>query len=94
MEVGYIKISRKILEWQWYSNQNVKNLFIHCLLKANFKEKKWQNITIKRGEFVTSLKNLSSELGLSTGQIRNAIRKLQTTNEIKAKVLTNTLLFK
>ena len=33
---------KKFLDWQWYDNANATRLFIHCLLKANHQDKKWQ----------------------------------------------------
>ena len=36
---GWICLSRKLLDWEWYQNNNVKAVFIHCLLKANYEEK-------------------------------------------------------
>ena len=85
IDSGFISINRKILEWEWYSDNNVKSLFIHCLLKANFKEKSWQGQTIERGMFITSYGNLSNELNLSVKQIRTAFNKLIKTNEIITK---------
>jgi hypothetical protein len=82
---GFISINRKILEWEWYSDNNVKSLFIHCLLKANFKEKNWQGNTIKRGTFITSYSKLSFELNLSVKQIRTALDKLKKTKEINTR---------
>lgn len=35
--MDYVKISRKILEWEWYTDINTKVLFLHILLKANWK---------------------------------------------------------
>lgn len=82
---GFIAIHRKILDWEWYSNPNVKILFLHCLLKANFAEKKWQGETIKRGEFVTSIATLAGELGMTFQQVRTALDKLKSTNEITSR---------
>ena len=62
---GYIKINRKILEWEWYRNINTKVLFLHCLLKANWKDGKFEGRGVKRGSFITSIKKLSLELGLT-----------------------------
>jgi len=61
---GFIKLHRQLKEWEWYTDNNVKSLFLHCLLSANFKEKKWQGKTIKRGQFITSLNHLSIETGM------------------------------
>ena len=80
---GWIKLHRKTIGWEWYSDMNAKSLFIHCLLKANIKDNKWHGITIKKGQFFTSLGNLSEDLGLSVKQIRTSIRKLESTGDIK-----------
>ena len=82
---GFIKLYRSMLEWEWYGDINVKILFLHLLLKSNYEPKKWQGIEIERGQFVTSIKNLSSEVGLSEKQIRNALNKLKITGEIEIK---------
>ena len=80
----FIKIDRKILEWEYYGNVNTFKLFIHLLLTANVKDKKWEGITIKRGELVTSLKNLSQQTGLTLQQVRTALDNL-----ISTKTVTN-----
>lgn len=82
---GFIKLHRQITEWEWYSNINVCRLFIHCLLKANHKDNKWQGIVIERGTFITSIENLAFETGLSGQQIRTALNKLKSTGEITSK---------
>ena len=80
----FIKLNRKILDWEWYKDANTFKLFIHLLLTANVKDKKWQGITIKRGEVVTSLKSLSQQTGLSVQNVRTALNNL-----ILTKCLTN-----
>ena len=79
---GWIKLHRKMLDWEWYDDINVMRLFTHCLLRANHKEKKWRGIDIKRGQFYTSLETLSSETGLTAMQLRTCFDKLKTTGEI------------
>jgi len=51
---GFIKIHRKLLEWEWYDDNNVKVLFLHLLLKANYKDKKYRGETLKAGTVLTS----------------------------------------
>jgi hypothetical protein len=82
---GYIKTFRKFTEWEWYRNTNTKALFLHCLLKANHKPKKWQGIVIPPGSFVTSYATLAEELGLSMQEIRTAKRNIQSTGEITSQ---------
>lgn len=86
---GWISLYRKFLDWEWYEDNNAKSLFIHCLLKANNKQKEWRGIVIKRGQFFTSIKSLSDELKLSDKQIRIALSKLKKTQEIQTVGASN-----
>jgi len=79
---GWIKLHRQILEWEWYDDINCFRLFTHLILKANHKEKRYKGIVIKAGQIVTSRDLLAEETGLSSQQIRTAITKLKSTNEI------------
>ena len=62
---GYIKISRKIMLWGWYKDANTCRLFLHMILKANYKDGEYQGVTIPRGAFVSSYPELAQEIGLS-----------------------------
>lgn len=79
---SWIKIYRKFLEWEWYDDTNTKILFLHLLLKANYKDKQWRGITIKRGQVLTGRFKLSKELGISEQMVRTSLTKLKSTNEI------------
>ena len=82
---GFVKLHRELLNWEWYSDLPVRVLFLHCLLKANFKNTKWKGQTIKSGEFITSIASLSKETSLSQRQTRTALFKLKSTNELTIK---------
>jgi uncharacterized membrane protein YfhO len=82
---GWIKLHRKLLDWEWYGDIKVSRLFIHCLLKANHQPAKWQGIDIKRGEFITSISTLELETCLSKQSIRSAIKKLEKTKNLTHK---------
>ena len=82
---GWIKIYRKLLDWRWYSDTNVTRLFLHLLLMANFEDKDWQNTTIQRGQFATSISRLAEQTNLSIKEIRTALKKLESTGEIVTK---------
>lgn len=79
---GWVKLHRKMLEWEWADEPNVMHLFIHLLLNANHKDKKWHGMTIKRGQFVTGLGKLSEQTGLSVQTIRTCIKRLKSTGEV------------
>ena len=82
---NYIKLSRKLLSWEWYSDINTTRVFIHCLLKANWKEEHWKGIVIGRGQLVTSLPSLEKDLGLTVSEIRTSLKHLKSTGEIADK---------
>jgi len=85
MNNGFVSLHRKIIDWEWYSDVVVRDLFIHLLLTANFTDKKWKGIDIKRGQVLTGRFKLSEILGFSEMQIRTALNKLKSTNEITIK---------
>jgi hypothetical protein len=74
---GWIKIHRKILDWEWWGDQKTTVLFLFLLVNANFKDKKWRGKEIKRGEIITSLHHLSIGTKLSIQNIRTSIEKLK-----------------
>lgn len=82
---GWIKIHRQILEWEWYSDTNTFRVFLHLLLKANHKEKKYRGMDLKIGTIITSRDILAMETGLSVRQVRTSLDKLKTTNELTIK---------
>lgn len=82
---SWISIHRKFIDWEWYQNDTVMRLFLHCLLKANWQDKNWQGQEIKRGQFVTSYRKLSVEIGLTIKQVRTAINKLKMSGELAYK---------
>lgn len=77
-----ISLNRKIMEWEWYTEPKTSHLFIHCLLRANFKDNRYQGIAIKRGQFLTSIAKLSIETGLSFQEVRTALKRLNATHEL------------
>lgn len=79
---GWIKIHRKILDWEWYQDFKTLKLFFHLILIANRNEKKWRGITIEEGETIRSLETLSKETKLTVRSIRTAINNLKSTGEV------------
>jgi hypothetical protein len=85
MNNGWIKLHRSILDWEWYDDVNVTRLFLHCLFRANHKDKKYRGSVVKRGTFLTGRDLLALETGLSVQQIRTSLTKLKSTNELTIK---------
>ena len=79
---GHIKLDRRILEWEWYGDINTCRLFIHLLLKVNWKDGRFQGTEVPRGSLVTSYSNLAKDTGLSVKNVRTALNHLETTGEV------------
>lgn len=79
---GFIKLHRKLVAWGWYQDYVVKDVFLHLLLTANYKDNPWRDRVLKQGQLATSYRHLAENLGFSVQQIRTAIAKLKSTHEI------------
>lgn len=79
---GWVKIHRGIVEWEWYDDTPTFRLFLHLILKANHKDKRYRGRVIKRGSLLTGRELLASQTGLSVQQVRTSLNKLKLTNEI------------
>ena len=79
---GFVKLHRKMIEWGWYSDCVVKDVFIHILMVATFKPTKYLGHDLKPGQAVIGRKKLAKELGFTEQQIRTALKKLESTGEI------------
>lgn len=79
---GFIKLHRKILEWEWYDDENTFKLFLHLILIANHKDKKYRGKIIKKGQIMTGREKLAESTNLTVQQIRTSLKKLESTNEI------------
>lgn len=79
---GWIKLHRKILQWEWYDDMNATRVFLHLLLTVNFEDGRWHGIIIKRGQRIISVSKLAKECRLTRDQVRAALIHLQSTHEV------------
>jgi len=79
---GFIKIHRKILDWEWFAEPNTLALFMYLLLTCNYKPTRWRGIDLEVGEMVQSLDTISQGSGLSVRSVRTAIARLKSTGEL------------
>ena len=85
MHVGFIKLHRKLLDWEWYSDTNVMRVFTHLLLVAYYEPTKKSGRLYQAGQLSIGRKQLSKAVGLSEQQVRTALKKLENTQEITIK---------
>lgn len=84
-DAGFIKVFRKLTEWEWYKDGATKDVFLHLLLTANYKPSRYKGYEIGVGSVVIGRKQLAEDLGLSERQIRTALEHLKTTSELTIK---------
>jgi len=85
MDEGYIKLNRKMLNWEWFPDSNTVHVFLYCLLNANWKQGEFHGVNIDRGQFATSLARMSNDTGLSIQNVRTALKHLESTGELTSK---------
>ena len=81
--IGWIKIHRKFLDWEWFNKSEAVHLFMYLILKANHKDGQWQGIDVYKGQFITSYGKISVDTGISLQTIRTLLKKFEKTNEIE-----------
>lgn len=79
---GFVKIHRKIRQWEWYSDTPVRSVFLHLLLCANYERGTWKGITIEPGQVPTGRKQIARELGLTEQQVRRSLNTLANSQQI------------
>lgn len=84
----FIKLNRKIANWRWYQDPTTFRVFVHLIIKANVFDNDFNNITVHRGQLVTSYGHLAADLGfykdnkIMVQPVRTAINHLKNTGEI------------
>lgn len=89
----YIKLFRKITEWEHYTDGNTMRLFLHLLLNAVHNTQYIYGIPLNRGQYYTSSRALSEQLKLSTKYVTESIKKLRDSGEISTERYGNGTIF-
>jgi hypothetical protein len=81
-ESGFIRIYRKLLDWEWFQDGNTLKLFMYLLLTAYFKPSRLKGIELLPGQVVVSFRKVCEKTGLSLQELRTAVNHLKSTHEI------------
>ena len=82
---GWFKLSRNILDWQWYRDINTTKLFIHLLLLSAVSPVALMGEELERGQLLTTVRQLSEGSGLTPKAVTCALNKLKKSGEIKVR---------
>ncbi|MCP4493272.1 MAG: hypothetical protein GY820_39110 [Gammaproteobacteria bacterium] len=83
--MSWIKIHRKLIEWEWFQDSKTVHLFLYLLMKANCKDGLWRGNKIKRGQLITGRKSISKNTGISEQSIRTILKRLEKSQELTIK---------
>ena len=83
MSDGWIKLDRKMLDWEWMDDPYMVAFWVRLLLRVNTKDKKWHGRVVRRGQLLTSIRRLENCTGWSHHTIQRILRDLQDTGEIE-----------
>lgn len=82
---GWVKLHRSLKDWGWYSDPACRSIFVHLLLVANHEPRQWLGEHVAEGQAIVGRQELGKTLGFGEQQIRTALTKLKSTNDITIK---------
>ena len=85
MAGGWIKLYRKMSEWEWFRDSHTVHLFICLLLSAETEERERRGISLRRGQVLTSLDDLAGRTGMSVRNVRTAMAKLEAADVVRRR---------
>lgn len=86
---GYIKLYRKVKDWQHYQDPTVKHVFFDLLLDASHRPTWCHGLRLQAGDVATSLRLLEKSTQLSRHTIIAVLNKLEASGEIRRKRCKN-----
>lgn len=79
---GYIKLYRRMMKWGWYTDTPTKCVFLHLLFLACYEPCYYKGVQLEPGQAVASIRQISTDTGISVQSVRTAINHLKSTQEI------------
>lgn len=79
---GYIKLYRKMQDWEWYQDPCTKSVFIDLLLSAAFQTTSYKGVELQAGQVALTVQKLADRLGFTPKQVRLALERLEKGNQI------------
>ena len=83
MNEPYIKLLKRIVDWQYFGDAHVLQLLIYLLATVNFKTERWRGITIKAGQKITSIEKLANACECSKNTIQRCLKILVDSGTIE-----------
>ena len=82
MSLGWIRLHRRMRQWQHYQVNSVKAVFIDLLLSVSFEQSWYKGIKIDPGCTPMSITTIEQHTGLSRKSVIRALKVLEESGEI------------
>ncbi|WP_068318965.1 hypothetical protein [Polycladidibacter hongkongensis] len=82
---GWIKLHRKILEWEWFTSVNTCHVFVYLLTQVNRDETTFQGRSVPAGAGVFSVAKIAANAGLTPKAVRIALQNLKASGDVAIK---------
>ena len=69
-ENGFVKLFRKLIDWKYAQFPNAVALWVHILIRANWKDGYFMGMSVPRGSFATSMQHLADETGMHVNTVK------------------------
>lgn len=86
MAGDWVRLHRKVIDSQVFSDHNAMIVWVWCLCRASYKVRYWQGQKLEPGEFVTGRMSGASECQMSDSTFYRALKKLESWGNITLKV--------
>ena len=84
---GWLKLHRKLQEWEWYTDSYMVHLLLHLIMTMNTKSIKFRGIVIERGQRACTVDELCGETGIGKTKLKECLKLLQDCDAISVKVI-------
>ena len=81
-ENGYVKLYRTVTQREWFGEGATLTVYVFLLCAAAIADMEYAGRTLRKGQYITSVKTLSEKCQLSVQQTRTALLHLKATNDI------------
>lgn len=78
----FIKIWESLNTWEWADDLEMVGFWVKLLMEANWQDKQWRGITVKRGQLIFGRCSWAKKLKISEKRVRTFIKRLKETGEI------------
>ena len=73
---NFIKLDRRLLSHEIMKDTLAFHLFVYCILRAEWQTVDDKGVTVPRGSFMTTMREIAYDLGCSYQSVRTRLNKL------------------